>query len=172
MGDQYGERQNEAEELSPLSEDEKRPSKGMECVTISTGPLFVFPRSSYATRLLAAWSDRTSRGTAVPSIEDSTYNQIRAHMGRDTQMADLSPSRVDTPGPTAQHLPGSGSERVQTLVTEGVKAGAFRPVRASFVGAAVAQVMGAIQRGGIQAASGLDSAAAYRNPASQLAQMP
>jgi AcrR family transcriptional regulator len=55
------------------------------------------------------------------------------------------------------------AERVQTLVTSGVKAGSFRPVQASFVGAAVAQVMGAIQRGGVQAASGLDSAQAYRN---------
>ena len=48
-------------------------------------------------------------------------------------------------------------------MTSGVKAGSFRPVHASFIGAAVAQVMGAIQRGGIQAAAGLDSAEAYRN---------
>ena len=55
------------------------------------------------------------------------------------------------------------AHRVQTLVTDGVKAGALRPVDASFVGAAVAQVMGAIQRGEIQAGTGLDAAAAYRN---------
>jgi AcrR family transcriptional regulator len=55
------------------------------------------------------------------------------------------------------------AHRVQTLVTDGVKAGALRPVDASFVGAAVAQVMGAIQRGEIQAGTGLDAASAYRN---------
>ena len=55
------------------------------------------------------------------------------------------------------------AHRVQTLVTDGVKAGALRPVDASFVGAAVAQVMGSIQRGEIQAGTGLDAAAAYRN---------
>lgn len=55
------------------------------------------------------------------------------------------------------------AHRVQTLVTDGVKAGALRPVDASFVGAAAAQVMGAIQRGEIQAGTGLDAAAAYRN---------
>jgi AcrR family transcriptional regulator len=55
------------------------------------------------------------------------------------------------------------AHRVQTLVTDGVKAGALRPVDASFVGAAVAQVMGAIQRGEIQASTGLDAAWAYRN---------
>ena len=55
------------------------------------------------------------------------------------------------------------AHRVQTLVTDGVKAGALRPVDASFVGAAVAQVMGAIQRGELQAQTGLDAAAAYRN---------
>ena len=48
-------------------------------------------------------------------------------------------------------------------MTSGVKAGSFRPVQASFVGVAVAAVMGGIQRGGIQAGAGLDSAEAYRN---------
>ncbi|MER6176098.1 TetR/AcrR family transcriptional regulator [Streptosporangium sp. NPDC001681] len=54
------------------------------------------------------------------------------------------------------------ARRVQALVTEGVQAGALRPVHASFVGAAAAQVMGAIQRGTIQATTGLDAAEAYR----------
>ena len=53
-------------------------------------------------------------------------------------------------------------QRVQSLVTEGVDAGVLRPVNASFVGAAVAQVMTAIQSGEIQSATGLDDAAAYR----------
>jgi hypothetical protein len=51
---------------------------------------------------------------------------------------------------------------VQQLVTAGVQAGTIRPVHASFVGAAVASVMGAIHRGEITAATGLDDAAAYR----------
>lgn len=55
------------------------------------------------------------------------------------------------------------AHRAQSLVTDGVEAGALRPVNAPFVGAAVAQVMGAIQRGEIQAQTGLDAASAYRN---------
>lgn len=54
------------------------------------------------------------------------------------------------------------ARRVQDLVTAGVDAGALRPVHASFVGAAVAQVMTAIQGGAIASASGLADAAAYR----------
>ena len=54
------------------------------------------------------------------------------------------------------------AERVQDLVSAGVAAGSLRPVDASFVGAAVAQVMAAIQSGRIAAASGLADAAAYR----------
>jgi AcrR family transcriptional regulator len=54
------------------------------------------------------------------------------------------------------------AQRVQTLVAEGVRAGALRPVHASFVGAAVAEVMGAIQRGQIQTQTGLTAADAYR----------
>ncbi|GGM41036.1 TetR family transcriptional regulator [Dactylosporangium sucinum] len=54
------------------------------------------------------------------------------------------------------------ARRVQRLVVEGVDAGELRPVDASFVGAAAAQVMGAIQRGEIQAGTGLDAAEAYR----------
>ncbi|WP_432974875.1 TetR/AcrR family transcriptional regulator [Dactylosporangium sp. CA-233914] len=55
------------------------------------------------------------------------------------------------------------ARRVQDLVTEGVKAGVLRPIHASFVGAAVAEVMSSIQRGAIQAATGLDAAQAYRH---------
>jgi AcrR family transcriptional regulator len=86
--------------------------------------------------------------------------------------AELEPVSAEFFGDVAEFGPANdvyventryAAERVQTLVTSGVKAGSFRPVQASFVGAAVAQVMGAIQRGGIQAASGLDSAEAYRN---------
>jgi AcrR family transcriptional regulator len=54
------------------------------------------------------------------------------------------------------------AQRVQELVDEGVKVGALRPVHASFVGAAVAEVMGAIQRGQIQTQTGLSAADAYR----------
>jgi AcrR family transcriptional regulator len=56
----------------------------------------------------------------------------------------------------------SAAARVQQLVTAGVAAGTVRPVHASFVGAAVAQVMAAIHRGDITATTGLDDAAAYR----------
>jgi AcrR family transcriptional regulator len=57
---------------------------------------------------------------------------------------------------------GFAAQRVQQLVVEGVEAGALRPVNASFVGAAVAQVMSAIQTGEIEAATGLADAEAYR----------
>ena len=54
------------------------------------------------------------------------------------------------------------ARRVQDLVTAGVVAGALRPVDASFVGAAVAQVMTAIQDGSVGTATGLADADAYR----------
>ncbi|MFL6062695.1 MAG: TetR/AcrR family transcriptional regulator [Marmoricola sp.] len=54
------------------------------------------------------------------------------------------------------------AQRVQDLVAEAVEAGRLRPVNARFVGAAVAEVMTAIQAGRIEAAAGLDDAAAYR----------
>jgi len=54
------------------------------------------------------------------------------------------------------------AQRVQDLVVEGVEAGALRPVNARFVGAAVAEVMAAIQGGRIEAAADLDDADAYR----------
>ena len=55
----------------------------------------------------------------------------------------------------------SAARRVQQLVSDGVAAGTIRPVHASFVGAAVAQVMAGIHAGEIGAATGLDDAAAY-----------
>ncbi len=55
------------------------------------------------------------------------------------------------------------AQRIQDLVTEGVDAGALRQVNARFVGAAVAQVMAAIQEGRIEAATGLSDAEALRS---------
>ncbi|MFL6159583.1 MAG: TetR/AcrR family transcriptional regulator [Marmoricola sp.] len=54
------------------------------------------------------------------------------------------------------------AQRVHDIVTAGVEAGTLRPVNARFVGAAVAEVMTAIQAGRIEAAAGLDDADAYR----------
>lgn len=54
------------------------------------------------------------------------------------------------------------ARRVQQLVRDGVRAGELRRVDAAFVGASVAQVMHAIQRGAIGEATGLDDARAYR----------
>lgn len=54
------------------------------------------------------------------------------------------------------------AQRVQDIVLEGVEAGALRPVNARFVGAAVSEVMAAIQGGRIEAAADLDDADAYR----------
>jgi hypothetical protein len=54
------------------------------------------------------------------------------------------------------------AQRVQDIVAAGVAAGALRPVNARFVGAAVAEVMAAVQAGRIEAAAGLDDADAYR----------
>jgi AcrR family transcriptional regulator len=54
------------------------------------------------------------------------------------------------------------AQRIQDIITAGVEAGTLRPVNARFVGAAVAEVMAAIQTGRIEAATGLDDAEAYR----------
>jgi AcrR family transcriptional regulator len=54
------------------------------------------------------------------------------------------------------------AQRVRSLVADGIGAGVLRPAHASFVGAAVASVMGAIQRGEVQTATGLTAADAYR----------
>ena len=59
-------------------------------------------------------------------------------------------------------------ERIRALVAEGVEAGQLRAVDAVFVGAVVAQVMGAIQAGEIARATGLDDAAAYEHLAQLL----
>lgn len=54
------------------------------------------------------------------------------------------------------------AQRVQDIVAGAVAAGTLRPVNARFVGAAVAEVMTAIQAGRIEAAAGLTDAEAYR----------
>ena len=54
------------------------------------------------------------------------------------------------------------ARRVQELVREGVAAGRLRPVDATFVGSAVAQIMMAVQKGAIGAGTGMDDAEAYR----------
>jgi AcrR family transcriptional regulator len=54
------------------------------------------------------------------------------------------------------------AQRVQDIVAAAVTAGTVRPVNARFVGAAVAEVMTAIQAGRIEAAAGLTDAEAYR----------
>jgi AcrR family transcriptional regulator len=63
---------------------------------------------------------------------------------------------------------GYAAERVRALIDEGVSAGSLRPVDAGFVAAATGEVMTAIQRGAIRAATGLDDAAAYRQLADLL----
>jgi len=55
----------------------------------------------------------------------------------------------------------TAARRVQQLVSAGVGAGELRPAHASFVGAAVTEVMAAIHAGRIAAATDLDDAAAY-----------
>ena len=60
------------------------------------------------------------------------------------------------------------AERIRALVAEGVEAGRLRAVDAVFVGAVVAQVMGAIQAGEIARATGLDDATAYEHLAQLL----
>ena len=54
------------------------------------------------------------------------------------------------------------ARRVEQLVADGVAAGVLRPVHTPFVGAAVTQVMAAIQRGDVADATGLTDARAYR----------
>lgn len=53
------------------------------------------------------------------------------------------------------------ARRVRELVDEGVRAGVLRAVDARFVGAAVAQVMEAIQSGAMRRSSGLNDAQCY-----------
>jgi AcrR family transcriptional regulator len=54
------------------------------------------------------------------------------------------------------------ARRVEQLVADGVAAGVLRPAHTGFVGAAVTQVMAAIQRGDVADATGLNHAQAYR----------
>ncbi|MCZ4500212.1 MAG: hypothetical protein JWQ74_2767 [Marmoricola sp.] len=72
-------------------------------------------------------------------------------------LADFPPARELYEQNTRQ-----AAQRVQDIVTAGVEAGTLRPVNARFVGAAVAEVMTAIQAGRLEAATGLDDADAYR----------
>jgi len=104
------------------------------------------------------------------SATDDPRLRLEAYL--DAVALEVQPASAEFFGDVAEFGPANdvylentrfAAERVQTLVREGVKAGALRPVHASFVGAAVAQVMNAIQRGGLQAATGLDSAEAYRH---------
>lgn len=53
------------------------------------------------------------------------------------------------------------AQRFQRIVDDGVAAGAVRDIDSAFAGAAVAELMSAIQTGRLRAASGLDDAAAY-----------
>ena len=55
----------------------------------------------------------------------------------------------------------TAARRVQQLVSDGMAAGTLRPAHASFVGAAVTEVMSAIHAGRIAATTDLDDAAAY-----------
>ena len=60
------------------------------------------------------------------------------------------------------------ARRVQELIAEGVAAGEFRDVHASFAGELTATMMVSIQQGRVRAATGLDDAAAYRELAAIL----
>lgn len=72
-------------------------------------------------------------------------------------IADYSPARE-----LYQDNTRHAAQRVQDIVAQAVDAGALRPVNARFVGAAVAEVMNAIQAGRIEAATGVNDADAYR----------
>ena len=54
------------------------------------------------------------------------------------------------------------ADRVQELIAEGVRSGAFRDVHAAFAADLVATMMVRIQQRGVHTATGLDDAAAYR----------
>lgn len=84
---------------------------------------------------------------------------------------ELAPASARFHADLAEYLPARelyeqntrrAAQRVQDIVVAGVAAGSLREVNARFVGAAVAEVMGAIQAGRIEAAAGLDDADAYR----------
>ena len=54
------------------------------------------------------------------------------------------------------------ADRVQELIADGVRHGAFRDVHAAFAADLVATMMVRIQQRGVHTATGLDDAAAYR----------
>ncbi|MGW6034316.1 TetR/AcrR family transcriptional regulator [Gordonia terrae] len=62
----------------------------------------------------------------------------------------------------------AASSRVQALIADGVAAGEFRNVDASFAADLASSMMSRIQRREVRAATGLDDAAAYRQLASIL----
>lgn len=61
-----------------------------------------------------------------------------------------------------QHNTQIAAVRVQALVSEGLAAGVFSLPNAKFIGAVAGQTMELIQRGQIEAQTGLDDSAAYR----------
>jgi AcrR family transcriptional regulator len=94
----------------------------------------------------------------------------RLHTYLSAVAAELAPASAAFHADLAAHPPAAevyadntrrAARRVQQLVTLGVESGRMRPVDAALVGATVAEVMTAIQRGRIAAATGLDDAAAY-----------
>ena len=84
---------------------------------------------------------------------------------------ELAPASAQFHADVAEHAPARelyqentrrAAQRVQDIVAAAVAAGTLRPVNARFVGAAVAEVMAAIQAGRLEAAAGLTDAEAYR----------
>lgn len=74
-------------------------------------------------------------------------------------------------GPTRQlyeHNTAAAARRVQQLITDGVAAGEFRDVDASFAADLAASMMSRIQRREVAVTTGLDDASAYRQLASIL----
>lgn len=73
-------------------------------------------------------------------------------------------------GEVYRHNTEAAARRVAELVEEGVRRGVLRPVHARFVGAAVATLMSAIQRGELGEQTGLNDAEAYEHLADLVAQ--
>jgi AcrR family transcriptional regulator len=104
---------------------------------------------------VAAVRDPRERLTAYLQAVAQELQRVSARFFAD--MADFAPANEVYQANTLMAV-----GRVQQLVARGVSAGTWRAVNASFVAAAIAQVMTAIQRGEIGAATGLDDAEAYR----------
>ena len=62
----------------------------------------------------------------------------------------------------------AAARRVQTLISDGAAAGAFRDVDAAFAADLAASMMSRIQRGEVAEVTGLDDATAYRQLAAIL----